>query len=65
VNGPGRHPVYAELVQAADDEGRDGDISWNFEKFLIDGSGGVVARFAPSVVPDDPRVVSAIEWLLA
>src|SRR3954449_7847224 len=65
VNGTGRHPLYAELVQAADDEGRDGDISWNFEKFLIDGSGAVVARFAPSVVPDDPRVVSAVEWLLA
>ncbi|MDX6302788.1 MAG: glutathione peroxidase [Nocardioidaceae bacterium] len=67
VNGPGRHPVYDELVQAGagvGEEGPHGDISWNFEKFLIDGSGSVVARFAPTVVPDDPRVVSAIELLL-
>jgi glutathione peroxidase len=65
VNGPTRHPVYAELVQAPDESGTAGDVSWNFEKFLLDGSGSVVARFAPSVVPDDPRVVSALEMLLA
>jgi glutathione peroxidase len=64
VNGPGRHPVYDELVQVADQDGRDGDISWNFEKFLLDGSGKVVARFDPRVVPDDPQVVAAIESLL-
>ncbi len=65
VNGPGRHPVYDELVQAPDESGQDGDITWNFEKFLLDGSGSVVARFAPSVVPDDPRVTEAVEALLA
>ena len=65
VNGPGRHPVYDELVQVPDESGQDGDITWNFEKFLLDGSGSVVARFAPSVVPDDPRVTEAVEALLA
>jgi glutathione peroxidase len=65
VNGPARHPVYDELVQAADDTGRSGDITWNFEKFLLDGSGTVVARFAPTVVPDDPKIVQAVEDLLA
>src|SRR3954451_15634226 len=64
VNGPGRHPVYEQLVQAADEKGESGDVSWNFEKFLLDGSGSVVARFTPTVVPDDPRVLSAIESLL-
>jgi glutathione peroxidase len=64
VNGEGRHPVYAELVQSADEEGRDGDISWNFEKFLIEGSGKVVARFSPRVVPEDPRLVEAVESVL-
>jgi glutathione peroxidase len=47
VNGAGRHPVYDELVQAPDESGRTGDIAWNFEKFLIDESGAVVARFNP------------------
>src|SRR4051794_40534962 len=65
VNGPGRHPVYDELVRVPDESGKDGDIAWNFEKFLVDGSGNVVARFNPSVVPDDPRIIEAIEALLA
>ena len=65
VNGPGRHPVYDELVRAADQEGRSGDVQWNFEKFLVDGSGTVVARFDPTVVPDDAQVTGAIEDVLA
>ena len=39
--------------------------SWNFEKFLLDGDGTVVARFDPTVVPDDPRVTAAVESVLA
>ncbi len=39
-------------------------ILWNFEKFLIDRNGNVVARFSPEVTPDDPAVVSAIESAL-
>lgn len=64
VNGEGRHPVYAALVGAADEQGRTGDISWNFEKFLIDGSGSVVARFSPRVEPDDERLVDAVRQLV-
>jgi glutathione peroxidase len=65
VNGPDRHPVYDELVRASDQGGRSGDVQWNFEKFLVDGSGSVVARFDPTVVPDDARVTDAIEAALA
>ena len=61
VNGEGRHPLYQQLVDTPDAEGHTGDIRWNFEKFLVDGDGAVVARFAPQVVPDDPQIVSAIE----
>ncbi len=64
VNGADRHPVYDELVQVADQSGKQGDVQWNFEKFLLDGSGSVVARFDPTVVPDDPRVTGAIESVL-
>ncbi len=64
VNGDGRHALYDELVQVADDSGKAGDISWNFEKFLVDEHGKIAARFAPTVVPDDPRVTEAIERLL-
>ena len=65
VNGDGRHPLYTELTQVADAEGRDGDIQWNFEKFLIAGDGEVIARFAPQVEPNDPQIVSAITSALA
>jgi glutathione peroxidase len=39
-------------------------ILWNFEKFLIDRNGNVVARFSPEVVPDHPAVIQAIESTL-
>ena len=64
VNGAARHPLYAALVQAADEQGRTGDIQWNFEKFLVDGSGEVVARFGPGVVPEDPRLVESVARLV-
>jgi glutathione peroxidase len=37
------------------------EVLWNFEKFLVGRDGKVVARFAPDVVPDDPRLRDAIE----
>lgn len=41
-----------------------GDITWNFEKFLVGKDGRVLARFSPSTLPDDAKVVSAIEKAL-
>jgi glutathione peroxidase len=64
VNGEHRHEVYRTLVEAPNEKGEAGDIAWNFEKFLVDGEGEVVARFSPMVVPDDPSVVRAVESLL-
>jgi len=65
VNGDGRHPLYVELTTVADeDDGSVGDIRWNFEKFLIGRDGKVLARFNPTVVPDDPKVTGAIEAAL-
>ena len=65
VNGADRHEVYRTLVETPNEKGEAGDIAWNFEKFLVDGDGQVVARFSPMVVPDDPSVVRAVEGLLA
>ena len=61
VNGPDRHALYDELTQTADAEGHDGDIRWNFEKFLIDADGNVVARYSPVTTPDDPVIIADIE----
>ena len=64
VNGPGRHPVYAALVDTEDEGGERGDIRWNFEKFLIAADGSPIARFSPRVTPDDERVVAAVRGAL-
>ncbi len=64
VNGPGRHPLYAELTAVPDGTGEAGDITWNFEKFLVAPDGEVVARFRPRVDPESDEVVEAIEAVL-
>ena len=64
VNGPDRHPLYAELTQTADAEGTAGDIQWNFEKFLVGSDGKILARFRPMTEPEAPEVVGAIEAAL-
>jgi glutathione peroxidase len=61
VNGDGRHPIYDELTAVPDAEGQAGDITWNFEKFLVSPAGEVVGRFRPQVEPEDAALVGAIE----
>ncbi len=65
VNGPGRHPLYAELTATPDDSGAAGDVQWNFEKFLVGPDGTVLQRFRPRTEPTSPEVVAAIEAALA
>jgi glutathione peroxidase len=61
VNGDGRSPLFAELVQQPDAEGAAGDVQWNFEKWLLSPQGEVVARFRPLVEPTDPGLREAVE----
>lgn len=65
VNGEDRHQIYERLVETPNEKGRAGDVTWNFEKFLVDGRGQVVARFSPKVEPDDPQLVAALQALVA
>jgi glutathione peroxidase len=65
VNGDNRHPLYQALTPVKDAEGRDGDIQWNFEKFLVGRDGNVIARFSPMVLPEASEVVDSIEKALA
>jgi glutathione peroxidase len=51
VNGPGRHPLYAWLTDP--ENGRPGDIQWNFEKFLIGRDGQLLGRYPPATRPED------------
>lgn len=65
VNGEGRHAIYEELVTTPNEQGEAGDVSWNFEKFLVAADGTVVARFSPRVEPDDPALVDAVRAITA
>jgi glutathione peroxidase len=64
VNGDNRHPIYEELTATPDAEGTAGDITWNFEKFLVAEDGEVIGRFRPQVEPEDPALIDAIEAAL-
>ncbi len=64
VNGQRRHPLYVKLTATPDDAGVAGEVEWNFEKFLVSPREDVLARFRPTVAPDDDRLVSAIEAAL-
>ncbi|MFC0216703.1 glutathione peroxidase [Paenibacillus chartarius] len=61
ILGEDKHPLYAYLTTHAEPAG---DVSWNFEKFLIDRSGHIAGRFSPKVTPEDETLRSAIETVL-
>jgi glutathione peroxidase len=64
VRGKDQHPLYTELTRFKTGL-LPGLVKWNFEKFLVNRDGVVVARFAPTVEPDSPEVIAAIEDALA
>ena len=41
------------------------EVGWNFEKFLVDRNGSVVARYGSDTAPDDVELVGTIRNLLA
>jgi glutathione peroxidase len=64
VKGDDIHPLYQYLTSGKDNSELAGEISWNFNKFLVDPSGKVVARFATSDKPESEKVISAIQQAL-
>ena len=65
VKGDGQCPLYAYLTSAETDPRFPGDITWNFEKFLIGRDGKIEARFKPKTQPESSEVIGAIEAELA
>ena len=63
VNGPGRHPLYVALAGKASPF--PGDITWNFNKFLIGRDGQILKRFDSNVEPESPELTQAVEAALA
>ncbi|HEX4182605.1 MAG TPA: glutathione peroxidase [Caulobacteraceae bacterium] len=72
VKGDDIHPLYDTLTKAVTEaEGappnapKTGEVMWNFEKFIVARDGSVTRRFSPTINPDDPKLVDAIEAELA
>lgn len=61
VKGADINPLYKFLTTRA---GFDGDIKWNFNKFLVDRDGKVVARYDSGVTPNSETLVKEIEAFL-
>ena len=65
VKGDDQHPLYGFLTGKDSDPEFGGDITWNFNKFLVDRSGKVVARFSSKDTPESETVTGAIEKYIA
>ena len=81
VKGPQKHPLYQALIEAqpkavfkpdstlktrlAGSGAAPGEVGWNFEKFLIDRKGIVVARYGSDTEPQDEAIVVPVRKLLA
>lgn len=65
VKGEDQHPLYKFLTEKETNPQFAGDITWNFNKFLIGKDGRVLARFESKDQPQSESVVGAIEQALA
>ena len=81
VVGAEQHPLYHNLTRQQPERIGEGfaerlksfgievneppEVLWNFEKFLVNTQGEVIARFAPNITADDATLIQAIETALA
>ena len=65
VKGSDQHPFYTYLTSKESNPEFGGDIQWNFNKFLIDRNGKIVARFGSKETPEGATVTTAIDKYLA
>ncbi len=63
VKGDDQHALYKRLTTQPAPVG--GEVQWNFQKYLVDRHGRVVAKFDPRTRPDDEKMLAQIEALLA
>lgn len=61
----GEGPWWKDLVEYGLTPNQPPEVLWNFEKFLINRQGEIIARFAPDIAADDERLIQAIDTALA
>jgi len=60
VKGKSQHPLYDFLTKKDKNGVEDSSVKWNFQKYLIDENGYLVAVISPRTQPDDPVV---LDWI--
>ena len=65
VKGEGKTPLYEFLTSKDTNPGFEGEVSWNFEKFLVGRDGKVVGRFKSKVAPTSEEMIKAVKAELA
>lgn len=62
VKGADIHPLYKWLLEESKAKQLDPEeVTWNFQKYLLDEKGELVAVFKPRTLPDSPEIIAAIE----
>lgn len=64
VKGEEKHPLFVWLTDPALHPGLGGEVSWNFNKFLVGRDGTLIARFGSRTAPDAPELTAALERAL-
>lgn len=64
TKGADQAPIYRTLTAESGDE-YEGEVRWNFTKFLVDQENRVVARFESAIEPLNEQITSAVDALLA
>jgi glutathione peroxidase len=64
VKGEDKHELYKYLTDTTMNPEFGGEIKWNFNKFLVDKNGKIIARFASGDKPEGEKVTQAIEQAL-
>jgi len=62
VKGNDKHPLYRYLTEESPFTG---EVEWNFQKYLVDSAGNVVARYHHRTKPLSDEVVRDVEHALA
>ena len=65
VKGRRMHPLYRYLTSKETNPEFSGRITWNFNKFLVNGKGEIVDRFGSKDEPDSEKIVTALEEALS
>ena len=61
VKGKEMHPLYVWLTQKQYNQYSDNSVKWNFQKYLLDEKGNLVAVFPPGMEPQDAEILAAIK----